>query len=180
MLPFPRAYALSAEYPKRQVARRAEKPVARATGKRLPSLLGHLMSPQALTGMVYARTHIGSSMSVMPNASRADIRETKVLGYLLNAAHPDGASKAVFFMVMGFRAADWRALRQSLAEIARTGQVRAVTATGHGVKYIIDGELSIPRGRSATLRTIWIIDHGADVPRLVTAYPAEEGDDERA
>jgi hypothetical protein len=119
-------------------------------------------------------------MSVMPNAARADVSETKVLGYLLNAAHPEGASKAAFFTAMGYRKADWRVLRQSLAAIAQTGQIRAIAATQHGVKYIVDGEADVPRGGRAAFRTIWIIDSNADVPRLVTAYPAEEQNDERA
>jgi hypothetical protein len=41
----------------------------------------------------------------------------------------------------------------------------------HGDKYVIDGELLMPRGTTVTVRTIWII--GADSkPRVVTAYPA--------
>ena len=118
-------------------------------------------------------------MITMPNAARAAIAETKVLGYLLNNTHPDGASKAAFFNAMGYRAADWRVLRQSLAAVALTGQIRAAAATEHGVKYIIDGDVNVPRGGRATIRTIWIIDTDTDVPRLVTAYPAEDRDDER-
>ena len=96
----------------------------------------------------------------------------------LNHSHPDGASKAAFFTAMGYRAADWRVLRQSLSAVALAGQVRAVAATNHGVKYIIDGAVDVPRGGRATIRTIWIIDTGSEVPRLVTAYPAEDRDDE--
>jgi hypothetical protein len=127
-----------------------------------------------------ASIRIGLSMSAMPNAGRADISETKVLGHLLNAAHPDGASKAAFFTAMGYRKADWRVLRQSLAAIAQTGRICAIAATRHGVKYIIDGVVEVPRGGSAAIRTIWITDGDYDVPRLVTAYPAEERNDERA
>ena len=119
-------------------------------------------------------------MNVLPNARRAEISETKVLGYLLNSSHPDGASKAAFFTAMGYRPADWRVLRQALAAVALTGRIRAVAATNHGVKSIIIGVLNVPRSGRATVRTIWIIDADTDVPRLVTAYPAEERDDERA
>jgi hypothetical protein len=118
-------------------------------------------------------------MNVMPNASLADISETKVLGYLLNPGHPDGASKAAFFTAMGYRKAEWRVLRQSLAAVALTGRIRAVAATDHGVKYIIEGDVNVPRGDAATIRTIWIIDTDTDVPRLVTAYPVEDRDDTR-
>jgi len=43
--------------------------------------------------------------------------------------------------------------------------------TLHGKKYIVDGELETPTHGAAWVRTIWIIDTGADFPRLVTAYP---------
>jgi hypothetical protein len=81
---------------------------------------------------------------------------------------------------MGYRKADWRVLRQSLDAIAQTGRICAIAATRHRVKYMIEGEVEVPRGGSAAIRTIWIIDSDTDVPRLVTAYPAEERDDERA
>jgi len=118
-------------------------------------------------------------MNVMPNADRAEISEAKVLGYLLNPAHPDGASKAAFFMAMGYRRAEWRVLRQALAMIACTGQIRAIAPSEHGVKYIIEGDLNIPRGGKAAIRAIWIIDASAEIPRFVTAYPAEELNNER-
>jgi hypothetical protein len=48
------------------------------------------------------------------------------------------------------------------------------------VKYSIVGDVNVPRGGKATIKTIWIIDGNTAAPRLVTAYPAEERDDERA
>jgi hypothetical protein len=118
-------------------------------------------------------------MNVMPNAHRAIISERKILEYLLNPDHPDGSPKAAFFAAMGYGPANWRALRRSLEVVAYTGQVRAVTATRHGQKYKIDGVMSVPRGGTAKITTIWIIDTDAVEPRFVTAYPAEERDDAR-
>lgn len=135
---------------------------------------------EALMQNVYIRTVIRSPMIQMPNADRADISEMKVFGYLLNPAHPDGASKAAFFTAMGFRRTEWRVLRQALALVARTGRIQAIATSTHGEKYIIDGAVNVPRGGEATIRTIWIIDADADIPRLVTAYPTEEHDDARA
>ncbi len=119
-------------------------------------------------------------MSTMPNAHAADVSEVKILGYLLNAAHPEGAGKAAFFQAMGYRRTHWQSLATALANVATTGVVRAVTTTEHGTKYSMDGVLAVPRGGTIAIRTIWIIDHGVDVPRLVTAYPVEVGDDDRA
>jgi hypothetical protein len=44
----------------------------------------------------------------------------------------------------------------------------------HGKKYIVDGTMETPTGKSPRVRTIWIVDGGETVPRLVTAYPHEE------
>jgi len=44
----------------------------------------------------------------------------------------------------------------------------------HGKKYIVDGRIETPTGKVPIVRTVWIIDRGETVPRLVTAYPHEE------
>jgi hypothetical protein len=38
----------------------------------------------------------------------------------------------------------------------------------------VDGVLPTPSGQTPTVRTIWIVDAGADTPRLVSAYPKEQ------
>ncbi|MFW6193616.1 MAG: DUF6883 domain-containing protein [Gemmatimonadota bacterium] len=43
--------------------------------------------------------------------------------------------------------------------------------TRHGMKYVVDGELTTPDGRTARIRTVWIAQPGNPRPRLVTAYP---------
>lgn len=43
-----------------------------------------------------------------------------------------------------------------------------------GSKYVVEGRIEGPSGRSAMVLSVWIIDHGSDAPRLVTAYPSEE------
>jgi hypothetical protein len=46
--------------------------------------------------------------------------------------------------------------------------------TVHGIKYVLDGGMETPGGKTPVVRTIWIVDRGLDRPRLVTAYPREE------
>ncbi len=41
----------------------------------------------------------------------------------------------------------------------------------HGRKYVIVGQIESPGGKSAMVQTIWIVDTGLEVARLVTAYP---------
>lgn len=38
---------------------------------------------------------------------------------------------------------------------------------------LLDGELETPNGDMIQVRTVWIIENEDDVPRFVTAYPAE-------
>src|SRR5437868_6697659 len=111
----------------------------------------------------------------LPNLEQAVVSEEKFTGYLLNAHHPDGASKAAFFASQGFTAENWQELTQALRRIAETADVSRVVDSVHGRKYIIEGLLETPSGKSPVVRTVWIVDQGGDVPRLVTAYPQEKG-----
>src|SRR5260370_135705 len=44
-----------------------------------------------------------------------------------------------------------------------------------GPRYEVEGELAAPDGRRPRIRTVWQIDTGQIVPRLITAYPVEVG-----
>ncbi|HEY8670303.1 MAG TPA: hypothetical protein VIL63_05665 [Terriglobales bacterium] len=110
----------------------------------------------------------------LPNADVAVAAQEKIRDYLLNAAHPDNGGKAAFFLALGFAREDWNALAIAFRELAQTTQVSAQLESTHGQKYTVDGRIQSPGGRSSVVRTIWIIDHGENIPRLVTAYPHEE------
>jgi hypothetical protein len=110
----------------------------------------------------------------LPNAERAFVTQEKIRDYLLNAAHPENGGKAAFFVALGFRAEDWPALAASLGEMARNTEVAETFETIHGRKYTLIGPLQSPSGRLAVVQTIWIVDRGEEIPRLVTAYPHED------
>lgn len=78
-----------------------------------------------------------------------------------------------FFTAFGFTIAQWETLRNALLQHAVTHEVTGVFETVHGVKYIIEGEMQTPDGRSPQVRAVWIVDTGKDAPRFVTAYPLE-------
>jgi hypothetical protein len=40
-----------------------------------------------------------------------------------------------------------------------------------GTRYVIDGHLQAPDGRSLNVRAAWFIDNEGDAPRFVTAHP---------
>jgi hypothetical protein len=113
----------------------------------------------------------------LPNAHLALVTEDKVTGYLLNAAHRFGASKARFFAEFGFRVEEWEVLARALREHGRRHEVTKERETGFGPRYELDGELYAPDGRCPQVRTVWQTDRGQIAPRLITVYPLEASHD---
>ncbi|HKP73245.1 MAG TPA: hypothetical protein VJT82_09940 [Pyrinomonadaceae bacterium] len=111
---------------------------------------------------------------ILPNAHRALVEREKIIKYLLNPAHPDNGGKAPFFIALGFQRKNWELFADALRQLALNGIVSDHMETVHGKKYIIDGAIETITGKRPVVRTVWIIDRGADVPRLITAYPHEE------
>ena len=107
----------------------------------------------------------------LPNCKQAYIASSKISDYLLDVGHPAGQSKARFFRLVGFDESTIDKLHEGLLEIAREEDVIEVKNSIHGMKYVIDGMLSTPADRQVSIRTIWIIDAGYEIPRFVTAYP---------
>ena len=110
----------------------------------------------------------------LPGAEQAFVERKKIQGYLLNREHPDNGGKADFFAQFGFTTEDWITLAAALRLLAKQGDLSRSVESKHGTKYIVDGELENPRGRQALVRTVWIVETGENIPRLVTAYPHEE------
>ena len=109
----------------------------------------------------------------LPNAELAFVEREKVVEYLLNPAHPYGASKAAFFTRFGFRTDAWELLAAAFREHGRLHDVAREKATGFGPRYEVEGELRALDGRSPRVRTVWQADKGEIAPRLITAYPLE-------
>jgi hypothetical protein len=101
----------------------------------------------------------------IPQAERAVIEPAKIRHYLLSTSHPVGRFKAPFFASLGYTSAKWRLLANDPRDLA--------VSRPYGQKYEICGTLNGPAGRSARVRTVWIILFGGDVPHFVTALPGE-------
>jgi hypothetical protein len=110
----------------------------------------------------------------LPNPERAVVTEEKIADYLLNAAHPDNGGKAKFFGGLGFRREEWKTLAEALRTLAQTTEVSSCAKSPHGAKYIVVGRIESPNGKARMVQTVWIVDKGLDVARLVTAYPHGE------
>lgn len=117
-------------------------------------------------------------MNRLPNADLATIRREKVSGYLLNSEHPDGRSKCRFFVKFGFLREQPEPMLQALAEHPLTNAIDEAESkkrqgSEFGRKFAVLCSLRTPDGRDPCILTVWQIDHGHDVPYLVTAYPAK-------
>lgn len=107
----------------------------------------------------------------LPNHDKAIVSKEKLTDYLLSEVHPVGRSKAQYFRSLGYSESNIAELSDGLLEIARENNVSETINTEFGTKYIVKGNLNVPRGILVELITIWIIESSSDVPRFVTAYP---------
>jgi hypothetical protein len=107
----------------------------------------------------------------LPNSDRAIIAPDKLRDYLLNPRHPRGASKAKLLLSMGFRTPEWQVLERAIREQHLSAEVAATVETDYGRRFEILAPLAGPDSRPVIFRSIWQIDIGGDVPRLITIYP---------
>ena len=106
----------------------------------------------------------------LPNAERAFVDIAKLRDYSLNAEHKEGKHKArVFAAALGLAVNDAEWLREKLLEVAHTEECRLGRKTELGQRYLIDFELSHD-GKSARLRSVWMVRTQEDHPRLLTCY----------
>jgi hypothetical protein len=109
----------------------------------------------------------------LPNADQAIVEREKIGDYLLNTEHPDNGGKAAFFLALGFSRDRWQQMAAALRQVAGNCPVSNNVASPHGMKYIVAGQIETPCSKRPLVLTVWIVDRGLDVPRLVTAYPCE-------
>lgn len=107
----------------------------------------------------------------LPNTHCALVEEKKVVEYLLNLQHVDGASKARFFLARGFTFNAWPMMRDALIAQGRDNSVSKLVRTAWGVRYQVDCHCPTPDGSNPCIRSIWEISNEGSCPRLLTAYP---------
>jgi len=110
------------------------------------------------------------AMAVLPNAHQAIVPVEKLRDYSLNAAHPRGRNKArVFAATLDLRqdGAEWlaRVIREEVVKCP----ARELSDEGFGSRFEVDMVVR-QEGRSARVRTGWIIRAGEILPRLTTCF----------
>ena len=76
-------------------------------------------------------------MGQLPGAPNATANDVKVRDYLLNPDNQQNGGKARQFTQYGFKRSQWTLLAAALKAHPVDNQVVAVTATVHGVKYVV-------------------------------------------
>ncbi len=108
----------------------------------------------------------------LPSVQLVRVPERKIVDYLLSPTHWEGHSKAVFFTRLGFSRDEWKTLADALVRHAVENEVTQSEETPFGTRYVIEGIISTPSGRSISLRSVWFVEAEGTAPRFVTAYPA--------
>ncbi|MHB1036073.1 MAG: DUF6883 domain-containing protein [Pirellulales bacterium] len=106
----------------------------------------------------------------IPGAENSVVPEEKIVYYLLNEDHPDGASKSRFLHLAGFARTRPYELQRALKNHVLSHDAREGRKSPFGRKYEVAGPLIGPTG-SVMVLSVWIILHGESVPRLITIIP---------
>jgi Domain of unknown function (DUF6883) len=117
--------------------------------------------------------HEGKTMK-LPLANQAEVSKAKIVLYLLNPEHRRGKSKARFFVSRGFDGDHWQDMAGALRRHAVENEIAKEESTPLGVRMVVEGNLAMPNGTVAEIRSIWFIERGERIPRLVTAYPLKK------
>lgn len=99
------------------------------------------------------------------------VERSKIVGYLLNPAHADGASKAKYLLAFGYTVDAPERLADDLVShaINHWPGRRMLPPIGQP-RLIFEGPLWAPDGRAASLRGVWEETTPAQM-RFLTAYP---------
>lgn len=106
----------------------------------------------------------------LPQAEDAIAEMSKLTDYCLSPTHFRGRNKArVFLSALGLTMDDAVELQLALLKAVREQNATRGASDLFGTQYIIDFEMTRD-GRSATIRSSWIVPAENTPPRLLTCY----------
>ena len=106
----------------------------------------------------------------LPNADRAVVDIAKLRDYCLSTTHPRGRHKArIFGASLGMTAADAAELREAILDAVLRIDAIETDSDEFGRRFIVDFAL-FHRGRTAEIRTAWIVLRREESPRLTSCY----------
>ncbi len=106
----------------------------------------------------------------LANAENAYVDLVKLRDYCLNPEHPRGQHKArVFAQALGLTAVHAEELQQNLLDAVRISEATFLERDDYGDRYRVDFVLA-RAGQECTVRSLWIVRRGDDIPRFVSCY----------
>ena len=106
----------------------------------------------------------------LPDSDRLIVEKSKLVSYLLNLSHKDGASKAKFFLQRGFKADPWQTFAEALQTHGASRTVTGIENSKHGKKFTVECQIRTPDGKNPCILSVWLQATGK-APRLITAHP---------
>jgi len=109
----------------------------------------------------------------VPNAEKSVVSIAKLADYCLDPKNDVGRHKArVFAAALGLGREHSKYLRSALLDAVTRFDARLGLMDRHGQRYQVDFPLEF-RGKNALVRSVWMIDTGSQIPRLITCYVVE-------
>ncbi len=106
----------------------------------------------------------------IPNSEQAFIDIRKLTDYCLNQEHLEGRHKArVFKSALNIDLDNVEKLQVALLEAVQTQPAIPTQHNTYGQKYIVDF-MMIHFHQRAFIRSVWMVRHTEEFPRLVTCY----------
>lgn len=106
----------------------------------------------------------------LPNSELAIVDVKKLRDYCLNPEHLQGQHKArVFAAALNLTISAAGILSDLLLEAAQSENAEPAKQDNYGQRYIIDFEV-VRQGKTARVRSAWIIRRDENFPRLITCY----------
>jgi hypothetical protein len=99
------------------------------------------------------------------------INPQKVKSYLLNINHPDGGAKAKLLIGFGFTIKYTSVLETAIINHVTNNDVCKVITTPFGEKYLVEGPIETPFGKSLQVRSVWVKELKEEIIKFVTLYP---------
>jgi hypothetical protein len=106
----------------------------------------------------------------LPNPESAYIDDRKLLGYSLNYEHVEGKHKArVFESALGINQSNYTVLKEAIFEAVVSNFAIFERENSFGELYRLDFPMTYG-GKTAIVRTGWVILQGEDFARLTTCF----------
>lgn len=106
----------------------------------------------------------------LPQPDALIVEQKKIVEYLLNPGHLDGAAKADYFRRFGFDFDAWEVLAEALRRHGQERDLVKRVETQFGTKFVVECAIETPNQRNPCIRSVWIAEAN-EPPRLVTAFP---------